>query len=98
MSMANPFRFQGGVAVITGAASGIGTGLARKALAVDMRVVLADVKADALHAFAKTLKGEVLVVPTDVSDPASVEALAQRAYDTYGQVDLLFNNAGVMAT
>lgn len=96
--MATAFRFQGGVAVITGAASGIGTGLVRKALALDMRVVLADVRADALNAFAKTLKGEVLAVPTDVSDPASVEALAQRAWDTYGRVDLLFNNAGVMAT
>jgi NAD(P)-dependent dehydrogenase (short-subunit alcohol dehydrogenase family) len=98
MSMANPFRFQGGVAVITGAASGIGTGLARKALSLDMRVVLADIQADALKAFAATLKGEVLAVPTDVSDPVAVEALAQRAWDTYGRVDLLFNNAGVMAT
>ncbi len=62
-------RLRGGVAVITGAASGIGTGLAHKALSLGMKVVLADVKADALNAFAATLKGEVLAVPTDVSDP-----------------------------
>jgi NAD(P)-dependent dehydrogenase (short-subunit alcohol dehydrogenase family) len=91
-------RFKGGVAVITGAASGIGTGLTRKALSLGMRVVLADVQEKALKDFAATLDGEVLTVPTDVSDPASVEALADRAYDAFGEVDLLFNNAGVMAT
>lgn len=96
--MAKAFRFEGGVAVITGAASGIGTGLAHKALSLNMRVVLADVQAEALNAFAGTLAGDVLAVPTDVSDAASVEALAQRAWDAYGGVDLLFNNAGVMAT
>ncbi len=91
-------RLKGGVAVITGAASGIGSGLAHKALSLGMKVVLADVKADALNAFAATLSGEVVVVPTDVSDPKSVENLADRAYAAFGQVDLLFNNAGVMAT
>jgi NAD(P)-dependent dehydrogenase (short-subunit alcohol dehydrogenase family) len=91
-------RLNGGVAVITGAASGIGTGLAHKALSLGMKVVLADVKADALNVFAATLKGEVLAVPTDVSDPKSVENLADRAYAAFGEVDLLFNNAGVMAT
>lgn len=96
--MSGQFRFQGGVAVITGAASGIGTGLARKALSLGMRVVLADVKAEPLAAFAGTLSGEVLTVPTDVGDPAAVEALAKRAYEAFGQVDLLFNNAGIMAT
>jgi NAD(P)-dependent dehydrogenase (short-subunit alcohol dehydrogenase family) len=96
--MASEFRFHGGVAVITGAASGIGTGLARKALSLDMRVVLADVQAERLKAFADTLTGEVLAVPTDVRDPAAVEALADRAWKAFGGVDLLFNNAGVMAT
>jgi NAD(P)-dependent dehydrogenase (short-subunit alcohol dehydrogenase family) len=91
-------RFEGGVAVITGAASGIGTGLARRALALGMRVVLADVQEDALNAFAATLDGDVLAVPTDVADPASVERLAARAYERHGHVDLLFNNAGVLTT
>jgi len=73
-------RLRGGVAVITGAASGIGSGLARKALSLGMRVVLADVQEQALREFAATLHGEVLAVPTDVSDAVSVERLAQRAY------------------
>ncbi len=91
-------KIEGGVAVITGAASGIGTGLARKALALGMRVVLADVQEQALAEFAASLRGEVLAVPTDVADAASVERLAQRAYEAFGQVDLLFNNAGVLTT
>ena len=96
--MTDGLKLKGGVAVITGAASGIGTGIAHKALALGMRVVLADIQEKALKDFAATLDGEVLTVPTDVSDPASVEALAERAYDAFGEVDLLFNNAGVMAT
>ena len=96
--MSDSLRIDGGVAVITGAASGIGTGLARKALARGMRVVLADVRADQLAAFAATLSGEVLAVPTDVTDGKAVDALAARAYDAFGSVDLLFNNAGIMAT
>jgi NAD(P)-dependent dehydrogenase (short-subunit alcohol dehydrogenase family) len=90
--------FNNAVAVITGAASGIGCGLARHALSLGMRVVLADLNAEQLEAFAGTLSGEILTVPTDVADPASVEALAETAYDAFGAVDLLFNNAGVMAT
>jgi NAD(P)-dependent dehydrogenase (short-subunit alcohol dehydrogenase family) len=96
--LAEELRFKGGVAVITGAASGIGTGLARKAVALGMRVVLADNQAEPLRAFAATLEGEVVAVPTDVGDPDSVERLADQAYDAFGEVDLLFNNAGIMAT
>ncbi|HZR38295.1 MAG TPA: SDR family NAD(P)-dependent oxidoreductase [Nevskia sp.] len=91
-------EIEGGVAVVTGAASGIGSGLVRKALALGMRVVLADVQERALAEFAAGLRGEVLAVPTDVADAASVERLAQRAYEAYGRVDLLFNNAGVLTT
>jgi NAD(P)-dependent dehydrogenase (short-subunit alcohol dehydrogenase family) len=90
--------FDGKVAVITGAASGIGAGLARKALSLGMRVVLADVREPELTALAATLGGEVLTAPTDVADPESVEALADKAYENFGAVDLLFNNAGIMAT
>ncbi|QTH19854.1 SDR family NAD(P)-dependent oxidoreductase [Rhizorhabdus wittichii] len=84
-------------AVITGAASGIGLGLAREAARRGMRLVLADRDADALAAAADTLP-DALAVPTDVTDPAAVERLAAAAYDRFGQVDLLFNNAGIMAT
>jgi len=83
------------VAVITGAASGIGAGLARKAHALGMRLVLADVSVEPLQALAQALGA--LAVATDVSSTESVERLAERAYAEYGQVDFLFNNAGVMA-
>ena len=87
--------FRGQVAVITGAASGIGAGLARKAHALGMRLVLADVSAESLQALAQEVNALAFV--TDVSDAESVEQLARRAYAEYGQVDFLFNNAGVMA-
>lgn len=95
--MADRFRFQDGVAVVTGAASGIGTGLVKTALGHGMKIVAADIQQAALEAFVRGLKGEVLAVPTDVSDPAAVEALAAKAYEAFGRVDLLFNNAGVLA-
>ncbi|HQR03142.1 MAG: SDR family NAD(P)-dependent oxidoreductase [Proteobacteria bacterium] len=96
--MTTPIQYQGNTAVITGAASGIGTGLARQAAKLGMRLVLADVNADALHAFAATLDAETLAVPTDVTQPESVQALADKAWDRFGGVTLLFNNAGLMAT
>lgn len=91
-------QFEGRVAVITGAASGIGKGIARTAAREGMRVVLADVETRALEAAAAEvveLGAEVLAVPTDVTDPDAVEALAAAAYDRFGAVHLLCNNAGV---
>ncbi|MGH8461254.1 MAG: SDR family NAD(P)-dependent oxidoreductase [Stenotrophobium sp.] len=96
--MSKILRIKDGVAVITGAASGIGMGLAQQAAALGMRLVLADVQADALQALAGRLDTEVLVVPTDVTNADAVEQLARRCYAAYGEVDLLFNNAGVMVT
>ncbi|WP_137989772.1 SDR family NAD(P)-dependent oxidoreductase [Streptomyces vilmorinianum] len=92
--------FHGRTAVITGAASGIGAGLARHAARLGMKLVLADIAADSLAALADELRAtgaEVEPVVTDVADPASVEALADRAYTRFGAVDLLVNNAGIMA-
>lgn len=86
------------VAVITGAASGIGAGLAREAARRGMQVVLADEDDEALVTVAAQIGDAALAVPTDVTDPASVEALAEAAYRHFGRVDLLFNNAGVMST
>lgn len=96
--MNEQIRLQGGTAVITGAASGIGTGLARKASQLGMNLVLADIDAGQLEAFAATLEANVVSVPTDVCDPAALEALAEHAWEAFGGVDLLFNNAGIMAT
>lgn len=84
------------VAVITGGASGIGFALAQLAQKRGARLVLADWEEDALKkADALLGGGDVLTVTCDVSKPEQVEHLAQRTWETYGAVDLLFNNAGV---
>jgi len=90
-------EFEGKIAVITGAASGIGEALARRAGAEGMRVVLADVSIEGAEAVAQSMAGvETLVVHCDVSDEASVNALADAAWDKFGSVDLLCNNAGIV--
>jgi NAD(P)-dependent dehydrogenase (short-subunit alcohol dehydrogenase family) len=92
--------FQGKVAVITGAASGIGRALADRCVSEGMKVVLADVDEANLAGAESELKaagGTVLAVRTDVSKRSDVELLARQALDAFGQVHLLFNNAGVAA-
>jgi len=88
---------QGSTAVVTGAASGIGLALARRAAADGMRVVLADVDERGLEEAAAAMDGapDVEVVRCDVSRAEEVEVLAERAYDRFGSVELLCNNAGV---
>jgi NAD(P)-dependent dehydrogenase (short-subunit alcohol dehydrogenase family) len=91
-------EFKGKTAVVTGAASGIGWGLAERCAQEGMKVVLADIEEPALKQAAETLKSrsaEVLSVRTDVSRLEDIEALAQKALDAFGGVHLLFNNAGV---
>ena len=91
-------QFEGRVAVVTGAASGIGRGLAQRFAEEGMRVVLADVERDALEATAASLRdtgAELLAVETDVSSAESVDALADRAFEAFGAVHVLCNNAGV---
>jgi NAD(P)-dependent dehydrogenase (short-subunit alcohol dehydrogenase family) len=90
--------FSGRVAVVTGAASGIGRALAERCAAEGMRLVLADVEVAALEATATELRSggsQVLAVRTDVSEPEAVEELARRAFENFGGVHLLCNNAGV---
>ncbi len=87
------------VAVITGAASGIGLALA-KACALDgMCVVMADVSQIALHEQAKQLRlsshTDILEVVCDVAKPDDVKELAKQTYEHFSQVDLLINNAGI---
>src|ERR687898_2818856 len=91
-------EFAGRVAVVTGAGSGIGRGLAGQAAREGMRVVIADVELGALEESAAEVEAagaEVLVAPTDVSRADEVDALANLAYERFGAVHLLCNNAGV---
>ena len=93
-------EFTGRVAVITGAASGIGRGIAEKCVRVGMKVVLADIDEEALSKTETELKaagGTVLSVRTDVSKRSDVERLARETFDAFRSVHLLFNNAGVAA-
>jgi len=88
------------VAVVTGAASGIGRALAERFAAEGMKVVLADVEEAALAAAEQELAGRgatTLAVATDVSDAASVDALARRSVEAFGAVHVVCNNAGVFA-
>lgn len=89
----------GGVAVITGAASGIGEALARYAVQeLGMKVVLADISEASLARVANELAAggaEVLAVVTDVSQPEALDNLADQAFAKFGQVNLLVNNAGI---
>jgi NAD(P)-dependent dehydrogenase (short-subunit alcohol dehydrogenase family) len=92
--------FKGKVAVITGGASGIGRAIAERCVREGAKVVIADVdRANLAQAEAelKAAGGTILSVKTDVSKRSEVEQLAHQALDKFGQVHLLFNNAGVAA-
>ena len=91
---------QGGVAVITGAASGFGLESSRIAARLGMKVVMADVQADALaiaQAEIEALGAQVLPFKLDVSRAAEVEALAAATMQRFGTPNFVFNNAGVGA-
>lgn len=91
--------YQNQVAVITGAASGIGRGLANKAAQLGMRVAIADVDDKGLQTVAEELRAQgasVLAQRVDVTRFDSVQALADAVYAEFGAVNLLFNNAGVL--
>lgn len=89
---------EGKVAVVTGAASGLGRAMAERFGAEGMRLVLADIDAERLEAVGHALHEagrEVQTLRTDVSKQGQVEALADLAYQRFGGVDVLCNNAGV---
>ena len=83
----------GRVAVVTGGASGIGRGIAEALIEEGARVVIADVEQGALDATAAEIGATGVRV--DVSDPASVDALAAEVLDRLGRVDIVVNNAGI---
>ena len=87
------------VAIVTGAGSGIGKASALALAREGYAVVLAGRRKDALEAAAAEAKpgSRTLVVPTDVADPAAIRALFARTKETFGRLDVLFNNAGIGA-
>jgi NAD(P)-dependent dehydrogenase (short-subunit alcohol dehydrogenase family) len=100
--MAHPAFAPGRTAVITGGANGIGLATAKRLAKLGMRVVLADLEGPALTAAAASVAAEakggakdVLAVPTDVSRKEDVDRLREKAYQAFGEVAFLMNNAGV---
>ena len=88
------------VALVTGAGTGIGKAVALALMREGYAVTLAGRRADKLEETAaegKSTNGKSLVVPTDVSDPAAVKAVFARTKETFGRLDVLFNNAGIGA-
>ena len=81
--------------MITGAGSGVGRAVAIHLSEAGWSVALVGRKADTLEETARKLKGEYLVAPADVGDPAQVKAVFARIMDKFGRLDVLFNNAGM---
>jgi NAD(P)-dependent dehydrogenase (short-subunit alcohol dehydrogenase family) len=93
-------EFTGKTAFVTGGAAGIGLALGRAFAQAGMKVMLADIEADALQAAVKSLQEispDVRGAICDVADAASVERAAQASFDAFGRVHVVCNNAGVAA-
>lgn len=93
-------RLEGKVALITGGGSGIGKVAASVFAAEGARLVLADVADEAGEAAAEEARsagGEAVYVHADVSSPADAEAMVRTAVETFGSLDVLYNNAGIFA-
>jgi 3-oxoacyl-[acyl-carrier protein] reductase len=88
----------GKAAIVTGAATGIGAATARLLAARGARVLAAGLQPEALRATVAAIEadgGEALAIDADVSDPAAIEAVANRAQDAFGGTDILVNNAAI---
>ena len=98
--MSNPLDFSGKVALVTGAAAGMGLATAKAFAEAGAAVVLADYKEETVKAAAQQLVAagyKAIAVPCDVSDDAQVAAMVDRTVAELGRIDAAFNNAGVMA-
>src|SRR3954463_2024467 len=98
--MKNPFDFSGKVALVTGAAAGMGLATARACAEAGAAVVLADFKEDAVKAATAELVAaghKAIAVRCDVADDAQAAAMVDRTVAEFGRLDAAFNNAGVMA-
>ncbi len=85
------------IAMVTGAGTGVGRAASLALLREGYAVVLAGRRKDKLEEVAREANGETLVVSADVADPASIKALFAKTKETYGRLDVLFNNAGIGA-
>ena len=98
--MDNPLDFTGKVALVTGAAAGMGLATGNAFAEAGAAVVLADVNEEAVQAAARKLTAgghKAIAVRCDVSDDAQVAAMVDRTVADFGRLDAAFNNAGVMA-
>lgn len=90
-------RFSDKIVIITGAASGLGLATAQRLAGEGAKLVLVDLKDDALNKAASTLKSgaDVTLVAADVSDPGQVCTYVRRTVEAHGRIDGFFNNAGI---
>jgi NAD(P)-dependent dehydrogenase (short-subunit alcohol dehydrogenase family) len=93
--MASNASTPGRVAIVTGGGTGIGRAAAEALLGGGWKVAVAGRRPEPLQQVVAQAPDRALAVPTDVTDPASVEALFQQTVQAFGRVDLLFNNAGM---
>ena len=88
---------KGRTALVTGSTSGIGLGIARAAVAEGMRVALLDIEDAALDGARRSLGADAIALRADVSDPATLAAAAEQVLARFGRIDVVCNNAGVLA-
>jgi 3-oxoacyl-[acyl-carrier protein] reductase len=89
------FDLSGMTALVTGASGGIGSDIARALAAQGARVALSGTREEALKKVQAEIGGESVILPTNLSDAAAVDALVPQAVEALGKLDILVNNAGV---
>src|SRR6185437_9506993 len=100
MNIDNLFRLDGRTAFVTGASSGLGVTFAEALSAAGAHVVLAARREDRLHELANRIQatgGRALALRCDVGDPAQVDDAIARSWDHFGRIDIVVNNAGIVA-
>lgn len=96
--MENPMNLEGRVIIVTGAAQGIGRGVALKAASLGARLVLVDINGDSARETAELVGGGADVHVGSVADPAFVQGMVEAVVDKHGTINGLFNNAGIIRT